>query len=67
MTKSVLTRSETAALADSLRRTLGLIYANELSAKPRTTHRLEGALIALEAVLGARSNPLEELSKDDRL
>lgn len=63
MAKPVLTRIETAALADSLRRTLGLIYANELAANPRTTHRLEGALIALEAVLGERSNPLEDLSQ----
>jgi hypothetical protein len=61
MTKP-LTRDETAALASSVRSLLAMVERDELDATAAMTYRLEGALAALEAVLGERSSLLENLT-----
>jgi hypothetical protein len=59
-------RAEIEALADSLRHLLAAISAGELSASGATRHRLEGALAAVEAVLGEGSSLLPRLGLDSK-
>ena len=47
-----LSRVEVAALADDLRKMLASIEAGDLDATTAMRHRIEGALAALEVVLG---------------
>lgn len=56
-----LTRSQVEQLAESTRALLDRIRSGELAARPETIHRLEGALVALQAVLGAPDDALREL------
>ncbi len=53
-----LTRAQTDALAGSLRSALALIRTDELSASTATTYRIEGALAALDTVLGVSGDDL---------
>jgi hypothetical protein len=53
-----LTRQQTADLVESIRKLLAAIDADEVSASTATRYRLEGALGALEEVLGERSASL---------
>ena len=57
-------RSDTDAMAASARALLAAIDAGELVTDSATRHRLEGALAALEAVLGV---PADRSSLLDRL
>ena len=52
MARKPLTRSEMADLARSLQALLDAISNDELTASTATTYRLEGAVTALETVLG---------------
>lgn len=56
-----LTRSQVDQLAESTRAFLDRIRSGELAARPETIHRLEGALVALQAVLRAPTDPLRAL------
>jgi hypothetical protein len=57
-----LTRAEVASLADTIGRFLVAIRGNELDASLAMTYRLEGALVALEAVLGEAGEALRVLT-----
>lgn len=46
------TRPAVQALAASIRSTLALIDAGSLSASTATTYRLQGAVVAVDSVLG---------------
>lgn len=48
-------------LADSVRRLLATVRRGDVVASPATVHRLEGALVALGAALGAVEEPLRAL------
>jgi hypothetical protein len=50
-----LTKAETADLLRQLQRTLAVVAADELDASALTRARLEGAVAAVEVVLGERS------------
>lgn len=50
-----------AELADQIRRTLAAIDAGELTASTATSYRLQGALSALDALLGRPSTLLADL------
>lgn len=58
-----------AATTDTLRRVLELIQTGDLTASIATTHRIEGAVAALEAVIGDSSSLLLRLgvTENDRL
>jgi hypothetical protein len=56
-----LTRTETAELAGSIRDLLAMVQRDELDATAAMIYRLQGALAALETVLGERSGLLERL------
>lgn len=56
-----MTRAEVAALADAIAAVLAKIESGELAATPPMRHRLEGALVALRAVLGDASDALHDL------
>jgi len=56
-----LTRPEVSALDDQLRAVLGAIDAGELDASSAARSRLEGAVAALDAVLGRPSSLLTDL------
>lgn len=58
-----LTRAQTTAMADHLRSTLAAIDAGELTASTAMRYRLEGAVSALDAVLGRPSTLLEGLDQ----
>lgn len=60
-----MTRAETEALAASLAALLAKIDAGELTATPSLRYRLEGALVALRAVLGDASDALRDLLGED--
>lgn len=53
-------------MASSLRRLLDAIQDddNEVTATAMTRHRIEGALVAVETLLGQRSSLLDDLSTD---
>jgi hypothetical protein len=53
-----LTRREIAELADRLRGLIAIIEADEMSATTAMTYRLQGAVTALDAVLGHSTLPL---------
>ena len=53
-------RAEAESLAQSLRLLLEKIQSGDLSARARTKNHIEGALAALETLLGAQGS-LEEL------
>jgi hypothetical protein len=57
MAPKPLTRSEVADLTRSLQALLDAIHNDELTASTATTYRLEGAVKALEAVLGHEARP----------
>jgi hypothetical protein len=61
-----LTTAQIVELARSLRATLTGIQARELVASGATVHRIEGAVAALEAVLGRRSSLLTDLTIDSK-
>ncbi len=50
-----LTTSELQGLAEQLDRLLAAVLDGQMSTTAATTHRLEGAVAALDAVLGRRS------------
>lgn len=56
-----LTSSEVSALDDQLQAVLGAINAGELDASPAARSRLEGAVAALDAVLGRPTSLLTDL------
>lgn len=58
-----LSRAQTTALAEQLRRALVAIDAGELTASTATRYRLEGAVSALDAVLGVSSTLLDGLDQ----
>jgi hypothetical protein len=62
MAPKALTRSEMADLARSLQALLDAIGNDELTASTATTYRLEGAVTALEAVLGHDARPAHSQS-----
>jgi hypothetical protein len=59
-------RTDLEVLAQNLRRLLLAIETGEMSATAATRHRLEGALAALEAVLGDPSTLLERLGLESK-
>ncbi|WP_298207453.1 hypothetical protein [Ferrimicrobium sp.] len=56
-------RSEVEKLAESVGAVLGAIESGELTSTPSMRYRLEGALVALHAVLGDAADALEILSQ----
>jgi hypothetical protein len=62
----VLKRSEVEELGASLLRVLDAIDSGELTASGATRSRLEGALTALEAVLGEPSTLLARLGVESK-
>ena len=62
----MLKRAEIKDLSISVRRVIDALDAGQLSASGATRHRLEGAVAALEAVLGDRSSLLESLGLDNK-
>jgi len=61
----VLRRAEVEDLAESLRRLQKALESEEVASTPTYRARVEGALAALEAVLGKRS--ADDLKANDRL
>ena len=61
-----LSREEIEQLAVTVRRWLDLVSAGEMQASPAMVHRLEGAELALRAVMGEPLD-LKELTIDERL
>ncbi len=59
MSDRPLTHLEVADLADSLRRLLAVVEDGDMTASPGMVHRLEGALTALQAVLGPMNETLK--------
>lgn len=57
MARKPLTRSEVTDLIRSLQALLDAISNDELTASTATTYRLEGAVTALEAVVGHEARP----------
>ena len=57
-----LSRRELAELADRLRGLLDMIEAGEMSATTAMTYRLEGAVVAVDAVLGRDASLLDSLN-----
>jgi hypothetical protein len=53
-------------LAETIRRLLASVERGELAASGTTRNRLEGALAALEAVLGEPSTLVDELGLDSK-
>jgi len=53
-------------LAESLRQTLAACEAGDLVTSTSLVHRLEGAIAALESVLGKRSSLLDDLGVDSK-
>lgn len=54
--RRILTRSEIGGLLEDLRTLLASIEDGNLSASAALRHRIEGAITALDAVLGGRSS-----------
>lgn len=61
---SELNQAGIEALAASLHSMLDRIRADELTASTATRYRLEGALTALEVVLGTRASLIDALTGD---
>ena len=61
-----LKRNDVKALAETLEAVLASIDAGELTASASTRLRLEGAIVALEAVLGDPSTLLDRLGPDSK-
>jgi hypothetical protein len=59
-----LTRQQTEALADQVGRLLDQVRSDELTASTSTRYRLEGALVALEVVLGRVGGLVERLTQN---
>jgi hypothetical protein len=57
-------RATATEAASQLRALLTKIEAGDLTARPAMRHRIEGALTALEAVLGERTSLLDALDDD---
>lgn len=58
-----LSRSDIASLAESLAKLLAFVRSGEMDASVAMTYRIEGAVVALQAVLGAdREAILERLA-----
>ena len=58
-------RTQLAALSESVRQLLAVIRKDEVTASPATVHRLEGALVGLEAALGRSEEALQTLHDPD--
>ena len=56
-----MTRGDVEALADAIAALLAKVESGELAATTPMRHRLEGALVALRAVLGDASDALRDL------
>jgi hypothetical protein len=61
----MMTNDEVQELAETLRRLLALMDAGDLVASTATQYRLQGALAALEGVLGRSSTLVADLSVAD--
>jgi len=61
-----LNRAEMAEAATTLRRLLGAVEAGELTAPAGLTYRLQGAVIALEALATGRIPTAEDLAREPR-
>jgi hypothetical protein len=58
-----LTRSEVVKLADRLRALLAMVDKNDLSATTGMTYRIQGAVTALDAVLGTDASLLDDFER----
>lgn len=56
-----LTRTQVEQLAESTRALLEQIRTGDLAARPEMVHRLEGALVALQVVIGASRDLIADL------
>ena len=63
----LLKQAEVVALAEQLRSTLARVRSGELTASTAFEHRLEGAVTALDAVLGNPTSLLEGVSNEPAL
>lgn len=54
--RRMLTRSEIVGLSEGLRTLLASVEGGDLDASAALRHRIEGAITALDAVLGSRSS-----------
>jgi hypothetical protein len=63
MPDHALTRGEIAELADRLRGLIAMVEADEMTASTAMTHRLQGAVVVLEAVLGHDSSLLDSFGE----
>jgi hypothetical protein len=63
MPAHALTRSEIAELADRLRGLIAMVDNGEMSATTAMTYRLQGAVVALDAVLGRESTILDSFGE----
>ena len=61
-----LNREQTRSLLVDMKRLLSKLESGELSAPAATVYRLEGAIVALEAVLGEKPALLDSLSIDTK-
>ena len=56
-----LTRGEIGELADQLRDLITMTESGEMTATTAMTYRLQGAVVALDAVLGHKTTPFDWL------
>ncbi len=61
MPERPLNRREIAELADRLRGLMAMVDNGEMSASTATSYRMQGAVVALEAVLGRDESSLDPL------
>jgi len=67
VSRTRLTRSEMLEAAHTIRRLITALHAGELTAPPMLVARLEGALVALEAVATGRAPTPDDLLKGESL